>query len=97
MASVRAPKSLTIEEAFGHILQDLREQQGLKQVEVAVATGYSQRAVGMLERGEKSPTLRTMENFACFYDVPLEELIVRAKQLRSKTPGTLSKVNSRKR
>ena len=39
-----------------------------------MATGYDQRTVGMVERGEKSPTLRTMENFATFYGVPLETL-----------------------
>ena len=73
----------TLEEAFGQILRALRESRGLKQVEVAAATGYSQRTVGMIERGEKSPTLRTIENFATFYNVPLERLIVQAKRLRN--------------
>ena len=57
----------------------------MKQVEVSAATGYSQRTIGMIERGEKSPTLRTMEDFAVFYSVPLELLIVQAKQLRATT------------
>jgi hypothetical protein len=39
----------------------------------------------MIERGEKSPTLRTMEDFATFYKVPLERLIVQAKRLRNST------------
>ena len=75
----------TLEEAFGQVLRTLRESRGFKQVEVSAATGYSQRAVGMLERGEKSPTLRTIEDFATFYNVPLERLIVQAKRLQNST------------
>lgn len=78
----RTTKPLTLEKALGRVFTDLRERRGLKQVDVAVATGYVERTVGMIERGEKSPTLRTMNNFASFYCVPLEELIVRAKHLR---------------
>jgi transcriptional regulator with XRE-family HTH domain len=58
----------------------------MKQVEVSAATGYSQRTIGMIERGEKSPTLRTMEDFATFYDVPLEDLVIKAKRLRNRAP-----------
>jgi transcriptional regulator with XRE-family HTH domain len=83
MADSRRPNPLTLEEAFGQILRTLREGQELKQVEVSAATGYSQRTIGMIERGEKSPTLRTMEDFATFYDVPLEDLVIQAKQLRN--------------
>ena len=81
-------KPLTLERALGRVFAELRESRGLKQVDVSVATGYVERTVGMVERGEKSPTLRTMENFAAFYGVPLETIIVKAKQLRqaSMTP-----------
>jgi transcriptional regulator with XRE-family HTH domain len=83
MADSQRPTPLTLEEAFGQILRTLREGREIKQVEVAAATGYSQRTIGMIERGEKSPTLRTMEDFATFYDVPLEVLVIQAKQLRN--------------
>jgi transcriptional regulator with XRE-family HTH domain len=73
---------LTLEKAVGRVFTELRESRGLKQVDVSVATGYVERTVGMVERGEKSPTLRTMDNFASFYGVPLETVIVRAKELR---------------
>jgi transcriptional regulator with XRE-family HTH domain len=76
---------LTLEEAVGEILRALRESRGMKQVEVSAATGYSQRSIGMVERGEKSPTLRTLEVFATFYKIPLEALIIQAKQLRKST------------
>lgn len=74
--------SLTLEQAVGYIFRELRENRGLRQVEVAVATGYGSRTIRSVENAEKSPTLRTMENLAIFYNVPLEELIVRAKKLR---------------
>ena len=86
MATRPKPATFTLEEAFGQVLRKLRESRGFKQVEVSAATGYSQRAVGMIERGEKSPTLRTIEDFATFYKVPLERLIVQAKRLRNPTP-----------
>ena len=83
-------RPLTLEKAVGRVFAELRESRGLKQVDVSVATGYVERTVGMIERGEKSPTLRTMENFASFYGVPLETIIIRAKQLReSSTRGNI--------
>jgi transcriptional regulator with XRE-family HTH domain len=75
-------KPLTLEKAVGRVFTELREKRGLKQVDVSVATGYVERTVGMVERGEKSPTLRTMENFASFYGEPLELIIIRAQELR---------------
>jgi transcriptional regulator with XRE-family HTH domain len=86
MANSRKQATSTLEEAFGQVLRKLRESRGFKQVDVSAATGYSQRTVGMIERGEKSPTLRTIEDFATFYDVPLERLIVQAKRLRNSLP-----------
>jgi transcriptional regulator with XRE-family HTH domain len=78
----RAFKPLTLERAVGRVLTELREGRGLKQIDISVATGYVERTVGMVERGEKSPTLRTLDNFATFYGVPLETIIIRAKALR---------------
>ena len=85
MADFQRPAPFTLEEAFGEILRTLREGKGMKQVEVSAATGYSQRTIGMIERGEKCPTLRAIKDFATFYNVPLETLIIQAKQLRNST------------
>jgi transcriptional regulator with XRE-family HTH domain len=80
--NAQSSKPLSLEKAVGRVFTQLRESSGLKQVDVSVATGYVERTVGMVERGEKSPTLRTMDNFASFYGVPLETIIMRAKELR---------------
>jgi transcriptional regulator with XRE-family HTH domain len=85
MVDSQKPNQLTLEKAFGQRLLTLRKAKKMKQVEVSAATGYGQRTIGMIERGEKSPTLRTMQDFATFYDVALEDLIVQAKQLRDGT------------
>lgn len=82
MTSSPKRERFTLEKALGRVFADLRESKGLKQIDVSVGTGYVERTVGIIERGEKSPTLRTMENFASFYGVPLEDLIARAKQLQ---------------
>ena len=82
MDDARTFKPLTLERAVGRVFTELRESRGLKQVDVSVATGYVERTIGMVERGEKSPTLRTLDNFATFYGVPLETIIIRAKALR---------------
>lgn len=82
MGHSRRSTPYTLERAFGEVIRELRMRRGLKQVEVSTATGYSQRTIGMVERGEKSPTLRTMEDLATFYGVGLEKLLVNAKRLR---------------
>jgi transcriptional regulator with XRE-family HTH domain len=85
---IRTIKPLTLERAVGRVFTELRESKGLKQVDVSVATGYVERTVGMIERGEKSPTLRTMDNFASFFNVPLETIIIRARKLREASTRT---------
>lgn len=82
MADSGKSTPFTLEQALGHIFRELRESRGLKQVEVAVSTGYGSRTIRSVENAEKSPTLRTIENLSIFYNVPLEELIIRAKKLR---------------
>lgn len=50
----------TPEIAFGNALRKLRERTGLSQEDFADQCGLDRTYVGILERGKKSPTLRTM-------------------------------------
>lgn len=50
-------------------------------MDLAVATGYSLRYVGDIERGTKSATLRTMNDLATLFDVHLGLLITEAEAL----------------
>ena len=48
-------------------------------MDLAVASGYSLRYVGDIERGAKSPTMRTMHDLATLLDLRLSALMVEAE------------------
>lgn len=50
-------------------------------MDMAVATGYSLRYVGDVERGNKSATMRTMNDLATLLGVRLGTLVVEAEEL----------------
>jgi transcriptional regulator with XRE-family HTH domain len=61
------------------VIMQHREELGLSQMDVAVATGYSLRYVGDVERGTKSATLRTMNDLATLLDIRLGSLVTEAE------------------
>jgi transcriptional regulator with XRE-family HTH domain len=71
----------TLEQAFGQVLFTRREKRGLSQMDLAVASGYSLRYIGDVERGTKSATMRTMHDLATLLDVKLGTLMVEAEEL----------------
>lgn len=71
----------TLEQAFGQVLLARRERRGLSQMDLAVASGYSLRYIGDVERGTKSATMRTMHDLATLLNVKLGTLIVEAEEL----------------
>jgi transcriptional regulator with XRE-family HTH domain len=77
----RPKRVATLEQACGLIITKYREQLGLSQMDLAVATGYSLRYVGDVERGSKSATLRTMNDLATLFNVRLGSLITEAEGL----------------
>lgn len=82
MASHEPPKDFTLEQAIGHVLRKERLDRGLKQIDVAVATNFGVRSIRTMEYGKQSMTIRSLDTLAMFYQLPLEEVIVRAKRLR---------------
>jgi hypothetical protein len=52
-------------------------------MDLAVATGYSLRYIGEVERGNKSATLRTMNDLATLLGLSLGALILAAEELLS--------------
>jgi transcriptional regulator with XRE-family HTH domain len=85
MADSQKPEALTLEQAIGRVLFDLRAERSLKQVDVAVATNFGLRSIRTMEHGRQSMTIRSLDALALFYRIPIEEIIVRAKRLRDKT------------
>ncbi|MFC5861814.1 helix-turn-helix domain-containing protein [Acidicapsa dinghuensis] len=82
MAHRGAPEGLTLEQAIGRILRKERLDRGLKQVEVAAATNFGVRTIRTMEYGKQSMTIRSLDALSLFFELPVEEVIIRAKRLR---------------
>lgn len=62
------------------MLRSVRENHGLSQEELAARAGYHRTYIGQLERGEKSPSLRTLFNLAATLEVNPSSLIRRVER-----------------
>jgi len=62
--ALEAERSRTPERAFALTLRKIRRKRGYSQDRLAHESGYHRTYIGMLERGEKSPSLRTIVNIA---------------------------------
>lgn len=70
-----APRVKTLEGRFGRLLRAVRLERGLSQEGLAHASGYDRTYIGMLERGESSPSLRTIFDLAGVLQVKPSELM----------------------
>lgn len=59
---------------FGERVAKLRHSVGLSQEELADRCGIHRTYIGAIERGEKSPTLNTIEKIANAMEVTIKEL-----------------------
>jgi transcriptional regulator with XRE-family HTH domain len=75
-------EGLTLEQAIGRILRKERLDKALKQADVAAATNFGLRSIRTMEHGNQSMTIRSLDALALFYELPIEEVIIRAKRLR---------------
>lgn len=64
--------SINIE--FGKTVAEFRKQIGISQEELAYRCGVHRTYIGALERGEKSPTLNTIEKIAAGLGVKMIDL-----------------------
>jgi transcriptional regulator with XRE-family HTH domain len=71
----------TAEEFFGQALREYRKQRGLTQEELAFQSGYHATYIGQLERGTKSPSLRTIMSLAAVLKTRGSELLKRVEAL----------------
>lgn len=63
--------------AFGQRLRELRKQRGISQNELSKHIGVSKSSVNMYERGEREPSLETLEAIADFFNVNMDYLLGR--------------------
>lgn len=59
---------------FGKRISKLRREQNISQEDFAFSCNVHRTYIGAIERGEKSPTLNTIEKLAKGLNVPLIEL-----------------------
>ncbi len=61
--------------AFGIHLRNIRLKKNLSQVELAYKGGFDRNYIGMLERGERNPSLKNLKRLADALDMSLSELL----------------------
>jgi transcriptional regulator with XRE-family HTH domain len=76
-----AKRNQTPEQAFGAALRRIRLKRGLSQQRLADQSGYHRTYIGLLEAGQKSPSLRTIFNLATALQVKPSELVKGAERL----------------
>lgn len=60
----------------GEKIRLLRLQKGMSQEQLALHSGINTSYLGQVERGEKNPTIKTLEKIATGLDTPLGNLFV---------------------
>lgn len=59
---------------FGNNLRKLRTERGLSQAELAYRGSFDRNYIGMVERGERNPSLKSLYGIAKALDISLHEL-----------------------
>jgi transcriptional regulator with XRE-family HTH domain len=68
------------EAAFGRVLRRIRKSRSVSQDVLGTRSGYHRTYIGQLERGEKSPSLRTLFNLAATLGVTPSEMVRRIER-----------------
>lgn len=83
--AMEAERSRTPERAFGLTIRKIRRKRGFSQDRLAHESGYHRTYIGMLERGEKSPSLRTIVNIAATLHVKPSDILARVERILTRT------------
>jgi len=76
------------EYAFGLVLKQIRSSEGMSQESLAEKSGYHRTTIGLLERGQRSASLRTLFNLADTLKLRPSALIKKVEALHLKAIGT---------
>ena len=80
-AAAQPKRGKSPEAAFGKVLKTFRSKRALSQDELAHRSGYHRTYISQLERGEKSPSLRTIVNLAVTLKVKPSALLREVERL----------------
>lgn len=61
---------------FGKRIRELRKGRELSQKQLSELTGFHRNYIGMIERGERNPSLENIAVFANAFDMSLSELFI---------------------
>ena len=68
---------MNVEKIFGEELQKIRKDKGLSQEQLGFESGYHRTYISQLERGVKSPSLKTIFRISKALSIPPSKLIQR--------------------
>jgi transcriptional regulator with XRE-family HTH domain len=74
----------TLSDAFRRVVAARRLSRGLSQEALALRAGLHRTYIGMIERGQRNPTLDSAKAIAKALDVQLATLVREAEQLLAK-------------
>jgi transcriptional regulator with XRE-family HTH domain len=60
---------------FGKRIKELRKARNMTQEEFAHQSGFHKNYIGMIERGERNPSLKNIETFAQTFGLEVWELL----------------------
>lgn len=63
-----------IRELFGERIKEIRKKRGMTQKDVATILQIDMRSFGRIEKGNRSPSLDTLEKIACALSVEIKDL-----------------------
>jgi transcriptional regulator with XRE-family HTH domain len=76
------PRRVPPDQLFGEILREARIEKGLSQEQLALACDRHRTYISLLERGQNSPSLRTLFLIASALGLKASELVRRVEQHR---------------
>jgi transcriptional regulator with XRE-family HTH domain len=80
-AARSSSRQLSVDEAFGRALREVRTQRGLSQEALALAAGTGRTFVSQLERGDRGASLKTLFRLAHELGVAPAEIVARVEQM----------------
>ncbi|HZS21804.1 MAG TPA: helix-turn-helix transcriptional regulator [Pseudonocardiaceae bacterium] len=67
---------------FGIVVRQLRKERGLSQERLAAAAGIDRAYMGGLERGQRNPSLTTIDRIAVALDLSISEVLAAVERQR---------------
>lgn len=67
---------------FGYVVRELRLSKGWSQEDLAEITGFHRTYIGMVERGERNPSLKNIEIFANAFNIKLSTLFSKCESIK---------------